>query len=260
MHSMSTVNPDAQRDVPDLSRRERVHLATKVDLVDAARTLLIEQGLSAVTVRAVAASLGMTAPAMYRYYESRETLLEDVIDRVYDELAWVLEQARESERNGTLTARFLVTARAFRDWALTHREEFGLLFGAPIPGVNREGDTHPGSILAWQQDRGKKFMFVWMDLFQELAEMLRGSIPWPRPIPLALREQLAEFVRRLGRPVPVDLALLFLASWQELYGFICTEAFGHLAWALDDGSQLFEERLIELRERLQLPDEETTAS
>ena len=47
--------------------------------------------------------------------------------------------------------------------------------------------------------------------------------------------------------------MLFLVSWQSLYGFICTEAFGHLNFAIDDGSELFEDRLQDFRERLRLP-------
>ena len=96
-------------------------------------------------------------------------------------------------------------------------------------------------------------MLVWLDLFREIVRTGRSPQPWPRPIPARLGAQLAAFVDRVGGAVSVDLALLFLVSWQELYGFICTEAFGHLSFALDDATELFEERLVEFRERLDLP-------
>jgi AcrR family transcriptional regulator len=267
---VTLVNPDIDPESPEragepvagrrggLTRRERVHRATKADLVAASRELLVEQGLTAVTVRAVAARLGMTAPAIYRYYDSREALLEAVIDELYDEIADELEVACESQRDATLTDRFAVTSRAFRRWALDHRAEFGLLFGAPIPGVGTKGHntTHiplePGP--ADTDDvRGMRFMLVWLRLFLEVSASGIELPEWPRPIPAGLREQLANYVERLNQPLSVDLALLFLTCWQALYGFICTEAFGHLSFAIDDGDEMFEDRLAELKERLRLP-------
>ena len=34
-----------------------------------------------------------------------------------------------------MTAKLIAACREFRHWALTHREEFGLLFGTPLPGL-----------------------------------------------------------------------------------------------------------------------------
>ena len=248
---MATVNPEFSPGNPELSRRERVHLATKTDLVAAARALLVEQGLTAVTVRAVAAKLGMTAPAIYRYYPSRELMLEDVVDLLYGELADYLEAACESQRSGSLTDRFMATSRAFRRWALDNRPEFGLLFGAPIPGVGHQAHT-----AGWpsQDSRGIRFMLVWLRLFLEIPAAGINLAPWPRPIPEGLRSQLTSYLQRLGQPkASVEMAMMFLVSWQSLYGFICTETFGHLSFVLEDSSEMFDDWLEGLRERLQLP-------
>ncbi|MGH3948177.1 MAG: helix-turn-helix domain-containing protein, partial [Pseudonocardiaceae bacterium] len=43
-----------------------------------ARALLVEHGAEAVTLRAIARALGITAPALYRYYRSRSDLIEHV--------------------------------------------------------------------------------------------------------------------------------------------------------------------------------------
>lgn len=248
---MTAVNPDAARGTPDLSRRARLRHATKIDLVAAARALLVEEGLTAVTVRAVASRLGMTAPAIYRYYDSRELLLEDVVDLLYAELADHLEAARDSVGSAALSERFLVTSRAFRSWALQNRPEFGLLFGAPVPGVGRK--EHDFTLLP-EEARGVRFMLVWLQLFLEIPAAGIELPPWPRPVPAGLRAQLSGYLQRIGQdPSSVDSAMLFLVCWQTLYGFICTEAFGHLEFALDDGREMFEDRLQELRERLHLP-------
>ncbi len=251
---MTVVNPESARVNPELSRRQRNHRATKSDLVAAARALLVSQGVDAVTVRSIAADLGMTAPAVYRYFDSRESLLEDVIDLLYNEIADYLTAAGEAERNGPITDRFLGAARAFRSWALTHRAEFSVLFGAPIPGVHRKGEDlcRDGREPAGE-DRGMRFAMLWLTLFAEINSEGIDLPPWPRPIPAALRAQLRDYTDRIGRMVDVELAMLFLYCWQRLYGFICTEVFGHLTFALDDCTEMFEDQLAELRDRLHLP-------
>ena len=44
-------------------RRERVRAATEREIRDVARGLLVREGLAAVTMRAIAAEMGMTSPA-----------------------------------------------------------------------------------------------------------------------------------------------------------------------------------------------------
>ncbi|MDQ1749305.1 MAG: hypothetical protein QOE71_361 [Pseudonocardiales bacterium] len=229
--------PDVNR---VLSRRDRVRAATQSELTAAARELLVTGGTEAVTVRSIASALGMTAPAIYRYFDSREALLDALIDALYDELAAELIAVRDAA--GSLAGRFLETSRAFRRWALAHRAEFGLLFGAPIPGV--------GELGAAGEDRGRRFGALWLELFIELAARDRDVVRWRRPIPERLRAQVTDYVESIGGVVDTDTALLFLACWERLYGAVCTEVFGHLAFALDDAEELFEDQLLDVAERL----------
>src|SRR4051795_10766963 len=52
------------------SRRDRLRAATKAEIVETARKLLVADGLTGVTLRAIGRDMGMTAPALYRYYAS----------------------------------------------------------------------------------------------------------------------------------------------------------------------------------------------
>src|SRR6266487_3840205 len=69
------------------SRRDRVRAATSQEIVQTARRLLVEQGIAAVSLRAIAREMGMTAPALYRYYESHEELLRHLVAEIFTELA-----------------------------------------------------------------------------------------------------------------------------------------------------------------------------
>jgi len=58
--------------VQALSRRDRLRAATVQEIKQTARRLLVSQGPDAVTLRAIAREMGMTAPGLYRYFSSHE--------------------------------------------------------------------------------------------------------------------------------------------------------------------------------------------
>ncbi len=229
------------------THRQRRRAATRDEIVEAARTLLVQSGLEQVTLRGIAGELGMTAPALYRYFDSREALLEALIDALYDELADVLLAVRDADAHAPLKSQFVTTSREFRRWALTHRPEFGLLFGAPLPGVT-------GKDVATAPDRGMRFGQVWLELFAKLSQEHPEVIPDGRRVDPQLRRQLREYHELIGRAVPIGTLELFLSCWMRLYGAVATEAFGHLNFALSDGDAeaLFEGLLGEMADRLVL--------
>ncbi|HZD04720.1 MAG TPA: TetR/AcrR family transcriptional regulator, partial [Longimicrobiales bacterium] len=55
--------------------------------------LYLEDGLEGFSMRKLARSVGVTAPALYRYYESRERVLLDVVGEAYRRLAEYLYEA-----------------------------------------------------------------------------------------------------------------------------------------------------------------------
>src|SRR6266536_658875 len=75
------------------SRRERVRAATRAEILLAARDLLVAGGTEDVTLRGIAAKLGITAPALYRYFDSREQLLGAPIPGVLIDNAGNLDPA-----------------------------------------------------------------------------------------------------------------------------------------------------------------------
>ena len=62
---------------PATNRRERIREATLIEIRTVARELLVRHGSSAVTINAVAREMGMSGPALYRYYASHEELVAD---------------------------------------------------------------------------------------------------------------------------------------------------------------------------------------
>src|SRR5689334_19752787 len=114
-----------------LTRRERVRAETVEEIKRTARQVLVEQGAEGLALRAIAREMGMTAPALYRYFDSREDLIEAVVADLYDELTTELERAIASATPATVGVQLMQASRAFRRWASTHHLEFGLLFATP---------------------------------------------------------------------------------------------------------------------------------
>src|SRR3979409_337810 len=111
---------------PSASRRDRVRADTAREIRQTARRVLVDQGVDGLALRAVARRMGMTAPALYRYFSSREDLVENVVADLYDELCEVLEGVRDAAAPATPGVQLVHTSRAFRIWATTHPAEFGL--------------------------------------------------------------------------------------------------------------------------------------
>lgn len=225
-----------------LSRRDRARVDTLREIKQTARKVLVEQGVDGLALRAVAREMGMTAPALYRYFDSREDLVEHVVADLYDELTDHLQAVRDAVQPAVLGVQLMETARAFRAWATTHRAEFGLLFGSAGEGVVAAEDVHgPGEHPP--QVASRRFGAVFAELIS--AVYLEHGFPVPDEDDLepALREQLTEWCAKLPIALPLGVMYVFLSCWIRLYGMVCMELFGHLRFALDDATPMFEAEL-----------------
>jgi AcrR family transcriptional regulator len=248
--------------------------ATMEEITATARRLLVEQGPEAASLRAIAREMGMTAPGLYRYYSSREVLLRHVVAEMFRELAGDIRRAiaeavpsqgparrgvgvpgsgahgDAEPENGTelrthLTLKIVAACREFRRWALSHKDEFALVFGAPLPGFD-DGRFDIADECALE------FAGTFYALFLELWHAIHFPVPAPSQIDPVLRAQLGRFRDKLGTDAPDGAVLVFLRCWVQLYGAVSMEVFGHLRFALDDPGPMFELTLGDLARRVGL--------
>ena len=76
-------------------RRERLRREMIDEIIGTARLLLEKDGPSAISVRGIARQVGVTAPAIYRYYPSLDALMSALSESVISELCAVVESARD---------------------------------------------------------------------------------------------------------------------------------------------------------------------
>ena len=247
------------------SRRDRMRAATTEEIIQTARQLLVAGGPEAASLRAIAREMGMTAPGLYRYFGSHEELIRHVIAGIFTELAADIQRAILSAvppgdeppgdeppgdeppadqppdqlAAGKLGVKMAAACREFRRWALTHKAEFGLLFGVPLPGID-DGRYDIASECAMA------FAGTFYALFLELWQRNPFPVPEASGIDPRLRDQLARYRQKMGAQVPLGAVLTFLRCWTLLYGAVAMEVFGHMDFALDDATPMFEITLGDL--------------
>ena len=242
----------AEVSAPEVSapatRRDRVRAATSQEIIATARRLLVSEGSAAITLRAIAREMGMTAPALYRYFGSYQTLIHHLVAEIFNDLSDYVEAEVELARatlgtdrdqSDSTTIGLMTACQAFRRWAIAHPAEFGMIFGSPLPGIDL---YHEDPLM----ECGRRFGGIFMNLFVELWRIKPFAVPADNEIAPQFREQLARYRDLLGTDLPLGVLQTFLRCWVSLYGTVTLEVFGHMRFALDNPAQMFELMLTDL--------------
>ena len=96
---MNQLKDDAARTKRE-ARSERRRNQTRAEILDTARDVLLDLGLAAFTLSAVAEELGLTKPALYYYFESKEALLFELLLREWAESATEVQAAVDTTESG----------------------------------------------------------------------------------------------------------------------------------------------------------------
>ena len=95
------------------------------DILTRACELYLEGGAEAVSMRRLARDLGVTAPALYRHYASREEMLLDVVAEAYRRLSERLYGALSGR---TPAQRLFLAGQAYLDFALDQPKYYEMLY------------------------------------------------------------------------------------------------------------------------------------
>jgi AcrR family transcriptional regulator len=208
-------------------RRERARAATVEEIKATALELMHEQGTTDVRFTDIARVMGMTPPALYRYFADRDELLVALITDAYDDLGDAVAVARDAVDAEDVGGRWIAAADAYRQWALREAQQFSLIFGLPVPGfvAPEEGPTTEAASRALSQLAG---------LFADALRRQRLDPPLVRTVPGALRDCVAD--ENKFTDIPPESFQAMLHAWASLHGVTSLEAYGHLDW-MDPGAR-----------------------
>lgn len=225
--------------------RDRFREQVREDVKAAALRQIASGGASAVSVNAIARQLGVSGPALYRYFANRDELLAELVLDAYHDLADALAAATDRELGHSPQDRFRALARAWRSFALAEPHRYQLLFTPPVPGH----DAHAEPLVS----AANRTMAVGLDVFAALAAVetesghpITGSSGHSDSgVPTSLPETDLSAVGGSHQEMfsatgtrPEEL-LRAISAWARLHGLVSLELGGNFSSMGIDADALF---------------------
>lgn len=132
---------------------------TRGRILAAAREIYLREGSEGVTMRSVAARVGVTPTALYRHFENKRALEEAVVAQAFETFGGYLHRALGGE---TPAHRLRLSGEAYRSFALEQREMYLTIFMTPPRNAGararKRADARRASTFRFLVDRVEECM------------------------------------------------------------------------------------------------------
>jgi AcrR family transcriptional regulator len=195
---------------------------------------IAEYGAPALSLRAIARELKITAPAIYNYFPDRDALVTALIIDAYTSFGdWQLE-ARDSVRRNDPRKKLEAIGVAYRNWAHTYPQRYQLIFGTPIPGYKMPAEkAFPSSA------RSISALFSVVEELRAAGKLQVTSAP-------TINEKYTPFYELwknyLGEVHPQSL-FVAMTIWARVHGIVSLEIQGNLPPFGENGDALYKSEL-----------------
>ncbi|MGA4876152.1 TetR/AcrR family transcriptional regulator [Streptomyces lydicamycinicus] len=214
---------DADVETDTRTPRERYRAQVRAEIKERAWEQIATAGASALSLNAIAKQLGMSGPALYRYFASRDELITELIREAYRSLA---ESLRASSTTGADLAGL---AHALRGWALEDPQRYFLIYGTPVPGYHAPEDITG----------------IASEIMRTLLDACTALAPDAPAAPFSAH--LEDHRDWAGdHPAPAAALHRALAFWTRLHGVLSLELAGHFTDMGFDPALLFAAELDDL--------------
>ncbi|WP_405533174.1 TetR/AcrR family transcriptional regulator [Streptomyces avidinii] len=207
--------------------RERYRQQVREEVKEKAWQQIAGSGASALSLNAIAKQMGMSGPALYRYFANRDELITELIRDAYRSLADAFIAA---DGGGAGRPGLAGLARVLRHWALEDPHRYFLIYGTPVPGYHAPQDITAIST---------ELMAV---LLETCVAAGPAAPPTPGAEPDPFDRHLADHREWAAShpdapPSALHLALTF---WSRLHGVLSLELAGHFTGMGLDPALLYE--------------------
>ena len=214
------------------TRRERLHEATCQEIKAIAWEQIAAQGAASLSLRSIASQMGMTSPALYRYFASRDDLVTALIVDAFTSLGEALAAARDALPHEDHAGRYAATGFAYREWALAYPQRYALIFGTPISGYEAP--------LWVTQPVAAQSLGVLIGVLE--AAWNAGALHLPGEyieLTPAIQGQLRAWREQMGISASEPVLCLALISWSRVHGLVSLELYRQFPPAITDFGALF---------------------
>ncbi|AWL86811.1 TetR family transcriptional regulator [Streptomyces sp. TSRI0445] len=200
--------------------RERYRAQVRAEIKQHAWEQIATAGASALSLNAIAKRMGVSGPALYRYFAGRDELITELIRDAYRSLADAVHAAAVTGADPAALAHVL------RDWALADPHRYFLIYGTPVPGYHA-----PDEITGISQEI--------------MADLLTAWTAFEPDAPASpFAAHLADHRDWAGdHPAPPGVLRRALAFWTRLHGVLSLELAGHFTGMGFDPALLFQAEL-----------------
>jgi AcrR family transcriptional regulator len=221
------------------TRRARLRTETTAEIKRVALDLVAESGPDAISLRAIAREMGMTANAIYSYFPTRDDLVTSLIGDLYTSLVDALEAAADAEPASDPARRLLAWSDSFRAWALANPSGFLLLAGDPVPGYRApEGGPAPEAERRFCAGLTAIVAAAWPDAAPSRPDEAYDWSEFDGDLVATAR-------RRSPDLAPAGVALA-LRIWARMHGLVSLEIYGRLGTKTNDPGKLYRSEMRDL--------------
>jgi AcrR family transcriptional regulator len=214
------VRPVKKKQIPNLSEA----------IKDIAWKQIAEFGAPALSLRAIARELKITAPAIYNYFPDRDELVTALIIDAFTSFGDSQLAARDALPSNDLLGRFRAIGIAYRDWAHAHPQRYQLIFGTPIPGY--EG---PIEKIFPSSARSIMALFSVVESFRAAGKL---TLTWFPEVKDEYKHHFDFWRSQIGEVHPLS-HFVAMMIWARVHGIVSLEIQGNLPPFGKNGDALY---------------------
>jgi len=136
-------------DTPTVSRVERRRDATKAEILEAAWQVAAEKGLAGLTLQDVARRVGMRAPSLYSYFDSKHAIYDSMFADGYRALLADRQSLPALDSSQPREAA-IVWVTGFLTFCRANVPRYQLLFQRTIPGFEPSAESYQVAVQAYE--------------------------------------------------------------------------------------------------------------
>jgi AcrR family transcriptional regulator len=140
--------------LPNRDRNAERREATRREIIDAAWEIARRDGLSSVTLRAIAARIGMRSPSLYTHFESKNAIYGAMFGQAWSEYLQIATRQRAALPKAPRKA-LLVMAETFFDYAVADLARFQLMNQRAIPAFQPSAESYAPSVQVLENFRSE---------------------------------------------------------------------------------------------------------
>ncbi|MFJ1767919.1 TetR/AcrR family transcriptional regulator [Amycolatopsis sp. NPDC088138] len=220
------------------TRRERLRAEAAEEIKTIALEHMAANGTAAVSLRAIAREMGMTAGAIYSYYDTRDDLITALVADVYNHLADMLEGSLAAAPDDP-AAKVQAYGEAYWAWATANPQKFRLIYGDPAPDYQ----VPPGGAIAEAEHR----------VCGALTSVVAGAWVHAQHLYPADGHRWSDFdpgfaalVKEAFPELPPAGVALAMRVWGRLHGLVSLQVYGHLLTQIQDPETLYRGEIADL--------------